>query len=201
MIYAIIFLGIVLFALGVLVLLRKFQYDVVHRNFLALEDRYGGKIIRGGFAVRPRYVGEIEGNRFSVSISTEKNKQGSGRIYYLSFFMQKAADANFTIMSVDWLGKNVEAHRKKGQVKPIFQGKYQVEAAQKELFKKMDWPRMEEIVQQIHPFAYALVSSRGIVLERLSTNLARDTEFEQINPVINGMLKLGHLLQPTESSQ
>ena len=195
MIVVIIILGIALLVLLVLVFLRKVQYDAVHRNFLALEDRYGGKVIRGGFAVRPRYIGEIDGTRFSVSISTEKNKNGKGRLYYISFFMQKAADANFTILSLEWLGDRAREHQKKQATQSIYQGKYQLEASNKKLFKTLNLPRLEDIVGQLHPFSYALISSKGIVLERTSTNLARDTEFERINPVVEGLNQLGHVLQ------
>ena len=42
----------------------------------------------------------------------------------------------------------------------------------------------EKTVEKMHPFAYTLISKKGIILERLSHNLIADTEFEPISQLL-----------------
>lgn len=199
MIIILVFFAVLLFGVGVLIFLRKAQYDVVHRNFLDLVDRYGGRVVRGGFAVRPRYTGQIEGIQVSVSLSSEKNKESGSRDFYISVYMKKPARTNFTVMSSEWLGSRAGKESPKRIIYSIWESRYQVEVNDKALLKKLNMPRIEEIVRKMHPFAYVLVSQRGIILEKVSLNLAKDTELEQIEPLIEGMRELSEINEESSS--
>ena len=86
-----------------MVWLRKINFDAIHKNFLRLEDQYGGRVIRGGFAVRPRYAGTYEGNEFSIAITTEK--ANGQRLYYVAVNMQCKSKMAFSIFGHKKFGK------------------------------------------------------------------------------------------------
>ncbi len=190
MIYAIIIVGLLLAALLILVWLRKAQYDAVHRNFLDLEDHFGGRVIRGGFAVRPRFSGNYRDARVSISISSEKKTREHPRQFYISVFMQTPAKANFTVMSNDWLHRQSVQEKRRRASRQIADKAYRVEVSEKNVLKQLDFPSIEKVVKKMHPFAYILVSRRGLVLERLSSNLIKDTEFRVLEPLLEGLYEL-----------
>ena len=110
MLYVLAFFVLVLVVLLLLIWLRKAQFDAVHRNFLDLEDHYGGRVIRNGFAIRPKYSGVFKENRMSISISSEKKTDDHPRQFYISIYMQAPSQINFTVLSNSWLlhGGDVE---------------------------------------------------------------------------------------------
>lgn len=182
--------GIILFiigAIGLLVWLRKVQFDAVHRNFLDLEDHFGGKVIRAGFAVRPQYTGHYKKNKITISVSSEGNK--GGRRYYIAVTMQSHSPVHFTILSRHWL-EDRHAQSRKQNVVQLMDGQYLLEVPQVGLLKKINVSALNRIVQQMHPFAYVLIAKTGIILERLSTNLIKDTEFPALKELIQGMYQL-----------
>ena len=193
MIYAIIILSGFLSALILLVWFRKVQFDAVHRNWLDLEDKYGGKIIRSGFAVRPRYNGKIGENALSISISAEKRVKDKPRQYYLSVFLKKSSEVNFTVLSTEWIKDRKQNKAVELKSRKIANDKYVIEVKDGELLKKLPVKEIEKLTQEIDPVAYALVSKNGILTERISSNLIADTEFEKINPLIEGIDKLADL--------
>ena len=79
MLYIALLLVLLLFVLGALIWLRKIQFDAVHRNFLDLVDHYGGRVIRDGFAIRPKFSGFVNDRRISISISSEKKTKKNPR--------------------------------------------------------------------------------------------------------------------------
>ncbi len=193
MIYVIIGLAAIVLFFLLLIWIRKVQYDAVHRNFLDLVDNYGGRVLRGGFAVRPRFSCEYNGSKLSISISAEKKTKNRPRQFYISVFLQAPANANFTVMYSDWLQPRNNDDNKKRFTHPILNKKYVVEVTDKSLFKKLDLNKIEKAVKKLDPFAYVLVSRRGLILERLSTNLIKDTEIENLENLIEGVYQLSVL--------
>ncbi len=200
MIYVILVLAVLFALLLFLIWMRKIQYDAVHRNFLDMVDNYGGKVVRGGFAVRPRYTTTYKESQLSVSISAEKKTKNQPRQFYISVFMQAPAEVNFTIMNTNWLERRKEADEKKRFTHRILNKKYLVEVADKALLQKLDFERLERIVEKIDPFAYVLVSKRGMILERISTSLVKDTEFEQLEGLAEGVYELSRFQQADSGS-
>ena len=190
MIYAVIIFGLLLLSILILLWLRKVQYDAVHRNFLDLEDHFGGRVIRGGFAVRPRFSGNYRDARVSISISSEKKSKDHPRRFYISVFMQTPAKANYTVMSNDWLQQETGQEKRRQMSRQIADKAYRVEVSEKKILKQLDIAGIEKVVKKIHPFAYVLVSRRGLVLERISTNLIKDTEFLVLEPLVEGLYEL-----------
>jgi len=181
-------LTVVFLALMILVWFRKLQFDAVHRNFLDLEDKFGGKVMRAGFAVRPRYTGEFKGQRVTVSITYENTKDG--RKYYIAATMQCASKVNFTVMSTEWLERREIPDDKKRSMRYILGERFLIETPAAKLMKKLNIPSIEKAVQKIAPFAYILIAKSGIVLERISTNIVEDTQLNKIEGLFEGMYLL-----------
>jgi hypothetical protein len=187
MIYAIIISVILILILLVLVWLRKVQFDAVHRNFLDLVDHYGGRIIRNGFAIRPKYSGSFNKRRISLSISTEAKTSEHPRRYYISIYVQAPGVLNFSILSNEWRNCQEGSENKKRYSRNIANKQYCIEATTNKIFRKLKLEKLEKIVLRMHPFAYALVSKNGIILERLSENLIVDTEFSRLSVLLDAI--------------
>ncbi|GAB4379564.1 MAG: hypothetical protein Kow0042_29080 [Calditrichia bacterium] len=190
MVYVILILAGLLLVFLLLVWLRKVQFDAVHRNLLDLVDHYGGKVIRGGFAVRPRYSGTYKDLPLTVNISAERKTKNSPRQFYISVFLKAASAINFTVMSNVWLGER--DHSKTGKIftRQIFNKEYVVEVAEKKFLKMLNFEKLESFVKRLHPFAYTLVSRNGLIFERLSQNLIKDTEFEVLDRTLLALYDL-----------
>lgn len=189
----VIILSLLLLGVLVLVWLRKVQFDAVHRNFLDLVDHYGGKVVRSGFAVRPRFSGEMHGLPVSVSLYSEKQEKDKPRQFYISVYLKAEAKANFTILAQDWIKERSGEKRKQGARKPILNKSFMIETANKKMLKSLNIADLERVVKNISPLAYVLVSKKGLIAERISTNLIKDTEFEKIQPLLEGLYELSQL--------
>lgn len=176
-----------------LLFLRKAQFDAIHQNFLDLEDAYGGQVIRGGFAVRPRYAGRFKGQDIVVSISTEKTE--GERRYYIAVSMEAASRLNFFIKSTDWLGKKEVAEDQKERTLSILNGQYLLEAKSSADLKKVDLAIFEKLVANLPPFAYILIGNSRMLLERISQRILDDTKLEAMQPVFEGMYQLKAALE------
>jgi hypothetical protein len=190
MIYVLIGVAVVGISFFILMWLRKAQYDAIHRNFLDLVDRYGGRVIRGGFAIRPKFAGTINNTKMSISISSERKKDRQSRQFYISVYMQASGKANFTVLSNDWLNDQSTENLSKRFLHKIYNNNYLVEVSRKESLKKLDFSKIESVVKKMDPFAYVLVSKKGIILERLSRNLLQDTEISVLQPLLEGIYRL-----------
>jgi hypothetical protein len=193
MTYTIIIFLFISLALVVLIWLRKIQFDAVHRNFLDLVDHFGGKVQRGGFAIRPRFSGEYQGFPVSISISSERKKKDQSRQFYISIYFKSPANFNFTVLSRDWLKGRNEAETNKRNFAEIVEKKYRLEGSNINIRKNLEITTIEDIIKNIHPIAYVLVSKKGMILERISTNLIKDTEFGALNKLLEGLWKLSQL--------
>jgi len=198
MLYVLVFFILVLAVLLLLIWLRKAQFDAVHRNFLDLEDHYGGRVIRNGFAIRPKYSGVFKENRMSISISSEKKTDDHPRQFYISIYMQAPSTINFTVMSNSWLSKKSEPAGKKRFIRKVARENYSVEVTDNAIFARINLPRLENIIESMDPFAYVLVSKRGLILERLSDDLIADTEFNKLNHLLTSMEQLTQIVSEKE---
>lgn len=200
MIYFFFLFLLIFVVLGLLIWLRKIQFDAVHRNFLDLVDQYGGRVIREGFAIRPKFTGLFKNYRLSISISSEKKTEKNPRRFYISIYLQAPGIKNFTVLSNDWINLHQDKQNKKRITKQIFNKKYSLEVSEKKILGKLDISRIENVVKEMHPFAYVLVSRKGLILERISHNLIADTEYEKLNPLLEGMYHLSCIPEKDSTS-
>ncbi len=183
-----ILMTILFLILLVLVFLRKLQFDAIHQNFLEFEDAFGGRVIRNGFAVRPRYAGSYKGEEFSISITSEKTEDE--RRYYIAINMHSDSQTSFTIMSKDWLGKRELSPERQREAISVNDESYLLEATSLANLRSMDIPKLENIISMMHPFAYVLIGKSRILLERASVNIVQDTKLEALKPLLEGMFHL-----------
>ncbi len=200
MLYIALLLVLIFFVLGALIWLRKIQFDAVHRNFLDLVDHHGGRVIRDGFAIRPKFSGFVNDRRISVSISSEKKTKQNPRRFYISIYLQTPGKINFTIMSNDWINLRQESKGSKRIIKQIMDKQYSLEVSSRNLLKNLDVFQIEKVVRRMHPFAYVLVSRKGLILERLSDNLIADTEYKKLNPLLKELQLLASVPMKGEVS-
>jgi hypothetical protein len=186
-------LTIIFLFLLALVGLRKFQFDAIHHNFLDLEDKYGGRVIRAGFAVRPSYAGKFKGQEVNVAISTEKTE--GERRYYIGVTMETKAKINFFIKSTAWMGKTEIPEDQKERTLCILNKQYWLEAKDARDLRTLDLPDFEKIVSAIHPFAYILVGNSRMLLERISYQIVNDTQLEIMRTLFEGMYRLKKTLE------
>lgn len=199
MIYVLIGIFLILTALAILIWLRKVQYDGIHRNFLSLVDRFGGKIVRFGFASRPKYTGTFHDFPITVSFSTEKKSDSHSRQFYISIFFRSPGKMNFTIMAKNWLSEAQLKAVSLRFIQWVANKEYLIEVTEKKLLNRLDLPHIEEAIKILHPFAYILVSRKGLILEKLSQNLLQDTEEKYLVPLFEGLYHLTKLspIDPT----
>ena len=186
-------LTIIFVFLLLLVFLRKLQYDSIHQNLLDLEDAYGGKVMRGGFAVRPRYSGLYKGKRISVSITTSKDKRG--RIYHIEVTMQASSKFQFSVMNAQLIkDQNIQPDRKE-RMKSISSDKYVFEVIEKDHLSHLNLKRLGDIILQMDPFEFILISKNQLMLERVSHDFRKDTDIRYLGNLIKSMYEFRDALE------
>lgn len=173
--------------------LRKVQFDAIHRNFLDFEDKYGGRVIRKGFAERPSYAGKFEGQEIQVTISTEKS--AGERRYYITVTLEAQPTTNLFIKSTQWMGRSEIPDEQKERTRSVMNGQYWLEVKEARDFKRLNLPDFEKIISAIHPFAYVLIGNSRILLERISQRIVDDTKLEAILPLFEGLHALKKVLE------
>jgi hypothetical protein len=173
---------------GILLLFRKVQFDAVHRNFLEFEDHFGGRIVRGGFANRPKFKGQFHGKNFEITFTSEKTK--NDRRYYINISMEGSNTNTFSVMAMDWLDKEHLSEERKQNARLICNGLYFLESSNPEQVAKLNIAMLETQINNIAPFAWLLFNKGKIMLERISHNIIEDTKLETIEPLLHGLLRL-----------
>ncbi len=167
-----------------MVFIRKLQFDVIHQNFLDLEDQIGGQVRRAGFAARPSYACEYKGQNVSISFTSEKSKE-DGRRYYITATMEAKAKINFSILSAEWMGPSQQDEKR--TLIPLQDGAYLMEPRNSTQLHKVKLPTIEAQLERIAPFAYILMAKTGMILERTSKNITEDMKAESLLQLIDGM--------------
>ena len=185
-------LTILFLLLLLLVWLRKIQFDAIHQNFLDLEDHFGGRVIRNGFAIRPRFAGQYKNKEFTISITTEGGKEE--RKYYICVTFQGESHTNFSVMSAEWLGNQAENEDNDRCIVPIADGQFKLETTNRARLRELDLPKIEKAVHKLVPFAYVLVGKKRIMLERISQSVVQDTKIENLRPLLEGMHLMAKLV-------
>jgi len=186
---------LLLLAWTALIFLRKSMWDVVHRNLLDLEDNYSGKIIRNGFAARPVFHGQIEGNELTINFSTAKSS--SGRKTYIDISLTVSLNFSLTITEKNWQQEQdnnapenaIELSAKNGKsffVMPADNKKI------KALNSKED---LKQILGSFENLAYFFIGQSGTICEFWSDKIDRDTQFEIMQSQLEQIQKLLTILK------
>ncbi len=184
---ALIILLLLLFLLTIW--LRKSQYDAVHRNFLSIEEEFGGKVVRKNFLFRPFYAGKIKGRETRVGFTSEKyNRRHS---IYIHYTMECKAKFQAGIIENGWYSSREEKSPENHQ--PLLNGKYLAQFKQEVSDKFII--KLENIIKEMPVFSYILIAKTGIIMERQTGNAFAEQETEFNSKTIKSMLKLAKLFE------
>lgn len=190
---AVIVFAVVVLILGAMVFMRKIHFDTIHRNLLDLEDKFGGKVIRGGFAVRPKYSGDYKGQKVSVTITYSKEKDG--RKYYIELTMQAKSKLQFSILGPNLLEeKDITPERKSKMVK-LEEGDYLLEVTNPAHIKLLNMKKISDVAAKMYPFVFILITKTGLMLEKVSHDLIKDTDVRQLGSILKNMYELREVLE------
>ncbi len=191
MLYVLIFVLVLLSFWGLLLYVRKSQWDTIHRNLLDLEDHYEGKVIRRGFAARPFFYGKINGYPLTLNISSEKI--GKERLNYFDISWGMPTAESFTISEKEWLAKHRD---QKVDILPEMEN----ERGQKFALIHNDPKRAEEIknhpavsvfINDFSNLCYIFLGKTGIICEFSAENLAEASKFDSMKKRFNLIKILG----------
>lgn len=184
--------GILLILLA-MIFLRKLHFDHIHRNLLDLEDKYGGKVIRGGFAVRPKYSGDYKGRKVSVTITYSKEKDG--RKYYVELTMQAKSRLQFSILGPNLLEEKDITPERKNKIVKLNEDDYLVEVTNPNHIKLLNLKQISSIVTNMYPFVFILITKTGLMFEKVSNDLIKDTDIRQLGSLFKNMYELREVLE------
>jgi len=176
-----------------MVFLRKLHFDHIHRNLLDLEDKYGGKVIRGGFAIRPKYSGEYKNKKISVTITYSKEKDG--RKYYVELTMQAKSRLQFSILGPNLLEEKDITPERKNKIVKLNEDNYIVEVTDPDHIKLLNLKKISSIATNMYPFVFILITKTGLMLEKVSNDLIKDTDIRQLGSLFKNMHELREVLE------
>jgi hypothetical protein len=186
-------LVVIIAILAAMIFLRKLHFDTIHRNLLDLEDKYGGKVIRGGFAIRPKYSGDYKGKKVSVTITYSKEKDG--RKYYIELTMQAKSKLQFSILGPNLMeGQEIPPERKE-KIITLGKDNYLLEVTDPSHIKSLNIKKISNIVTKMYPFVFILITKTGLMLERVSNDLINDTDIRQLGNLFKNLYELREALE------
>ncbi|RMH63512.1 MAG: hypothetical protein D6677_06990 [Calditrichaeota bacterium] len=173
-------LGIVLLIWAGLIYLRKALWDSVHRNLLDLEDKYGGKVIRNGFASRPVYKGVVHQADVTINFSTERGRRG--RETYLDIAIDRSSPVSITIAESDWLRSQETDNPPSDTVVLAGKTRYHIMPAHnRKLERIITRDDFNAALARFNDLAYFFVGKTGTICEFRVTNLQKETEIDTLD--------------------
>ncbi len=195
MLYVLLFVLFLLSVWGLLLYVRKSQWDTIHRNLLDLEDHYQGKVIRRGFAARPFFYGKINGYSLTINISSEK--LGKERLNYFDISWGLPTNESFTIAEKKWLSKHRD---QEVDFLPEIENDYGQKFAlihkdQKRAKQVMQHPSVKQFINEFKNLCYIFLGKTGIICEFEAENLAEASKFALLQKRFELIKILGEAFQ------
>ena len=195
MIYVFIFFLILFLLWGFLVYSRKSLWDVVHRNLLDLEDTYEGRVMRSSFLARPVFHGKVNGRNITINFSSER--LDGKRITYIDITFDVHASFSCTIAGNTWLKKQQEGEAEDFVLLQNDRGKEILvrPASDSKVQQFIKTAEFQAVINGFEDLAYLFVNRHGLICEYQTEELAKATEFGQLDPKIQSLEKLEKVLQ------
>jgi hypothetical protein len=178
MVYAFIFILILIIFLLSLVYIRKTMWDAVHQNLLDLEDHFGGKVLRRSFAARPVFHGKIHGKDITLNFSTDK-KDGK-RYTYMDISMSVRSKFNCTLANLAWLEK-----QETGSPQDILKINnadgyaYVLRPGSDQMVKNLaENSLIEKIINEFKGMAYIFIGKSGMLCEFETSDVVNLTKLD-----------------------
>ena len=180
---------------GFLVYSRKSLWDVVHRNLLDLEDTYEGRVIRSSFLARPVFHGKVNGREITINFSGEK--LDGKRITYIDITFDVHASFSCTVAGNTWLKKQQEGEADDFLLLQNERGKEILvrPASDSKVKQFIKTKEFRAVINGFDNLAYLFVNRHGLICEYQTEELAKATEFGQLNPKIQYLENLEKVLQ------
>ena len=181
MLYFIIICAAILIVWIILLYIRKSLWDVVHRNLLALEDNFEGKIIRKNFLARPVFSGKINDSQITLSFSSAKS--ANGRITYLNISYDLPTKTSLTLSSKKWLEEqNAGELEDYTLVENDYGEKFVIRPISNNSVKQLvENTILLEFINEFRDLAYYFSGKTGILCEFIVDQAAEATKFDQLH--------------------
>ncbi len=178
-------------AWGIMVWIRKTMWDAVHRNLLDLLDHYDGEVVRRSFAARPIFHGKLNGVTVTLNFSSERT--AGKRINYIDISYAAGSSFNATISDKAWLEKQDAGELEDFETVTNENGRpFIVRPASDPKVKAwLKTPLFSEIINRFNGLAYIFLGKSGTLCEFISDDIIRSTKFENLNPKLILIEKLG----------
>lgn len=165
----------------ILLYVRKSLWDVVHRNLLALEDNYEGRIIKKSILARPVFHGKINGKLVTLSFSTAKSN--NGRVTYLNISYDLPTNISLTLSASKWLKEqNAGELDDYTTIENDYGEKFIIRPISAQIVKTLsDKNILKEFVNEFRDLAYFFSGKTGVMCEYVIEHAAEATEFGQLN--------------------
>jgi len=195
MTYVFIFFLVIFLLWAFLVYSRKSLWDVVHRNLLDLQDAYEGRVMRRSFLARPVFNGKINGREITINFSSEK--LDGKRITYIDITFNIHASFSCTIAASAWLKKQQDGKAEDFTFIQNNQGREFLirPASDNKVQDFIQTEQFHDIINKFDGLAYLFVNRHGLICEFETEDLARKTEFEQLNSKLVYLENLEKVLQ------
>lgn len=176
------FLGFVAVSFGVLVFLRKLQYDRTQYNLLDLKKEIGGEVRRTSFLQQPVYRGKYKSIDFQISFSGDK--VGGERVSYITYSFVQSFKKSLTVGTRSWFAEmdvNVDA-----EPDMLTIGEFALRSNSKTLLKTLAADtHFVECLEGIGNFAYMMFSDAGLMFEVKSAQIVADIEHKNVIKTLN----------------
>jgi hypothetical protein len=161
--YAIIVFAVIFGAIGLIMLLRKIQFDNVHNNLLEIQEQYDGEVIRRGFAALPVFHGKFHNGVLVINFSTLRGDKG-GREGYATFSWDIQLPFPITVFSKAWL--EMHPTDDNPDTRNIFIEKLRISSPNENVLALAEkQPGLFAPLQTLDHFVYFFASNRGVMFE------------------------------------
>jgi hypothetical protein len=187
LIYGLILLVLFFFLINYL---RKLHWDVIHSNLLDLVDEFSGNVYRRGFLARPVFHGTYKNCEVTINFSQERIN--SKRKNYINISIDKENKKSVTIVSMDWIKLQNESSDDLGIISMNDSQEYGVR------IKSINNTTKNELISQMEnlvPFNYVFLGQTGLIFEKESQNLGKETKLDSIKPYIETIYNLSNILK------
>lgn len=179
----------------ILIYIRKSLWDVVHRNLLALEDNFEGKIIRKSFLARPVFYGKINGTQVTLSFSSAKST--NGRVTYLNISYDLPTKTSLTLSTKKWLEEqNAGKLEDYSTLENDYGENFILRPISDKLVKTIAKKKiLLDFMNEFRDLAYYFSGKTGVLCEYTIDQAAEATKFEQLNKRLLLIEKLTRAIQ------
>lgn len=195
MLIFIIICSVILITWIILLYIRKSLWDMVHRNLLALEDNFDGRIIRKNFLARPVFHGKIK--HIHVTLSFSSARSANGRLTYLNISYNLPTKTSLTLSAKKWLEEqNAGGLDDYTIIENDYGEKFIIRPISNKIVQQLIKNTIIiEFINEFRDLAYYFSGKTGILCEYIIDQAVQATQFDQLNKRLLLIEKLTKAIQ------